>query len=146
MCKTCLVTVAQTHNCSFFALIINYPRCFFMWKRRVPFPLSSETVCVFLFAPGHIWRGTWFGLCSEKWLSLFPSSLGSPLVKGPASCSVLRWQVSQASPVTPAATLQGGSTSLSPPPPASLFGPVAKGQVQTPDFMCTNPSSATGVD
>lgn len=123
MCESCLIIITQTHNYSFFALIINYPCC--------PFPLVVKLFMSSFVAPSYILRGTQFGPCFEKWLSLLPSRLGSPLVKGPASCSVPRWQVSHASPVTHAASLQGGSfISFSrehqPPPCRFLFSIVAK--------------------
>lgn len=115
MCKTHLI-ITQTDNCNFSPLIINYPYCPFMGiNGEFLFSLSSETLFMSSFAaPNYILWGAHLGPCFEKWLLLLPSSLGSPLAKGPASSLVPRWQMSQASLVTDATSLQGGALFPSP--------------------------------
>lgn len=101
MCKSCLIIIiTQTDSYNFFPLIINYPPPFIWIKGEFLFSFRSETLFLSSFvASSYILWGAQLGPCFEKWLSLLPHSLGSPLVKGPASSLVPRWQVSQASPV-----------------------------------------------
>lgn len=131
MCKSCLIIIiTQTDSYNFpLSLLIIPP---FMWiKGEFLFSFSSETLFLSSFvAPSYILWGAQIGPCFEKWLSLLPCSLGSPLVKGPASSLVPRRQVSQASPVGHTCHLPARgsfisflrSTSL---PPGFLFSIVA---------------------